>query len=99
MRGHRGLRPVLAVTAAAAVLVAAPALAIDRPFGTSRLYSPVYDALSPHRTGGMPEAFREIGRLAVADLELVLRGLPPQLCKRAEPETVGRMRSKPVARS
>jgi phosphoglycerate dehydrogenase-like enzyme len=55
--------------------------------------------LSPHRTGGMPEAFREIGRLAVADLELVLRGLPPQLCKRAEPETVGRMRSKPVARS
>jgi phosphoglycerate dehydrogenase-like enzyme len=55
--------------------------------------------LSPHRTGGMPEAFREIGRLAVADLELVLRGLPPQLCRRAEPETVGRMRSKPVARS
>ena len=47
----------------------------------------------------MPEAFLEIGRLAVADLELVLRGLPPVLCKRAEPETVGRMRSRPVARS
>ena len=55
--------------------------------------------LSPHRTGGMPEAFLEIGRLAVADLELVLRGLPPVLCKRAEAETVGRMRSRPVARS
>ena len=55
--------------------------------------------LSPHRTGGMPEAFREIGRLAVADLELVLRGLPPVLCKRAEAETVGRMRSRPVDRS
>jgi phosphoglycerate dehydrogenase-like enzyme len=55
--------------------------------------------LSPHRSGGMPEAFRDIGRLAVADLELVLRGLPPRLCKRAEPETVGRMRSRPVARS
>jgi phosphoglycerate dehydrogenase-like enzyme len=55
--------------------------------------------LSPHRTGGMPEAFLEIGRLAVADLELILRGLPPVLCKRAEPETVGRMRSRPVARS
>jgi phosphoglycerate dehydrogenase-like enzyme len=55
--------------------------------------------LSPHRAGGMPEAFREIGRLAVADLDLVLRGLPPQLCKRAEPETVGRMRSRPVERS
>ena len=55
--------------------------------------------LSPHRTGGMPEAFLEIGRLAVADLELILRGLPPVLCKRAEPETVGPLRSKPVARS
>jgi phosphoglycerate dehydrogenase-like enzyme len=55
--------------------------------------------LSPHRAGGMPEAFLEIGRLAVADLELVLRGLPPVVCKRAEPETVGRMRSRPVARS
>jgi phosphoglycerate dehydrogenase-like enzyme len=55
--------------------------------------------LSPHRTGGMPEAFLEIGRLAVADLELVLRGLPPSVCKRAEAETVGRLRSRPVARS
>jgi len=55
--------------------------------------------LSPHRTGGMPEAFLEIGRLAVADLELVLRGLPPVLCRRAEAETVDRMRSRPVARS
>jgi phosphoglycerate dehydrogenase-like enzyme len=55
--------------------------------------------LSPHRTGGMPEAFLEIGRLAVSDLELILRGLPPVVCKRAEPETVGRMRSRPVARS
>ena len=33
--------------------------------------------LSPHRAGGMPEAFLGIGRLAVGDLELVLRGLPP----------------------
>jgi len=55
--------------------------------------------LSPHRAGGMPEAFLEIGRLAVADLELILRGLPPVVCKRAEAETVGRMRSRPVARS
>lgn len=55
--------------------------------------------LSPHRAGGMREAFLEVGRLAVADLELVLRGLPPVCCKRAERETVGRMRSRPVARS
>jgi phosphoglycerate dehydrogenase-like enzyme len=52
--------------------------------------------LSPHRTGGMPEAFRAIGRLVVADLELVLRGLPPAACRRAERETVGRLRARPI---
>jgi phosphoglycerate dehydrogenase-like enzyme len=55
--------------------------------------------LSPHRAGGMREAFLEIGRLAVADLELISRGLPPACCKRAERETAGRMRSRPVERS
>jgi phosphoglycerate dehydrogenase-like enzyme len=55
--------------------------------------------LSPHRAGGMREAFLDIGRLAVTDLELVLRGLPPAVCKRAERETVGRMRSRAVERS
>jgi phosphoglycerate dehydrogenase-like enzyme len=55
--------------------------------------------LSPHRAGGLREAFLEIGRLAVTDLELILRGLPPVACKRAERETVGRMRSRPVERS
>jgi phosphoglycerate dehydrogenase-like enzyme len=52
--------------------------------------------LSPHRSGGMPEAFQAIGRLVVADLELILRGLPPVACRRAERETVGRMRSRPI---
>jgi phosphoglycerate dehydrogenase-like enzyme len=52
--------------------------------------------LSPHRTGGMPEAFQAIGRLVVADLELVLRGLPPVACRRAERETVARLRSRPI---
>jgi phosphoglycerate dehydrogenase-like enzyme len=55
--------------------------------------------LSSHRAGGMREAFLEIGRLAVADLELILRGLPPVCCKRAERETAGRLRSRPVATS
>ena len=52
--------------------------------------------LSPHRTGGMPEAFQAIGGLVVADLELVLRGLPPVACRRAERETVGRLRARPI---
>ena len=55
--------------------------------------------LSPHRAGGMREAFLQIGRLMVADLELIVQGLPPQACKRAERETAGRLRSRPVARS
>lgn len=53
--------------------------------------------LSGHRSGGMRESFLEIGRLVLADAGLVLRGLPPQVCKRAERETVARMRSRPVA--
>jgi phosphoglycerate dehydrogenase-like enzyme len=55
--------------------------------------------LSPHRAGGMREAFLAIGRLAVADLELITAGLPPVMCKRSDRETVGRLRSRPVERS
>lgn len=52
--------------------------------------------LSAHRTGGMPEALKDIGAQAVADIELILKGLPPVVCRRAQRETVGRSRSKPV---
>ena len=55
--------------------------------------------LSAHRAGGIAEAFLEIGRLVVSDLELVLRGLPPVSCRVAQPETVGRLRSMPVKKS
>lgn len=48
--------------------------------------------LSGHRTGGMTEAFHEIGRLAVGDTELVLRGLPPQLCRRGDAAIAGKFR-------
>jgi phosphoglycerate dehydrogenase-like enzyme len=55
--------------------------------------------LSAHRSGGMPEAFLEIGNMVVSDVELLLRGLPPTGCKVAQPETVSRFRGKPVATS
>jgi phosphoglycerate dehydrogenase-like enzyme len=55
--------------------------------------------LSAHRTGGMPEAFRRIGAMMVADAELILRGLAPQLCRRADPAIASRLRSKPVSLS
>jgi phosphoglycerate dehydrogenase-like enzyme len=53
--------------------------------------------LSAHRTGGTVDALFEIGRMAVADAELILRGLPPQMCRRADPSTAARLRSKPVS--
>jgi len=55
--------------------------------------------LSAHRTGGMPEALYLIGRMTVADAELILRGLPPQLCRRADPSVASRLRSKPIGTS
>jgi phosphoglycerate dehydrogenase-like enzyme len=55
--------------------------------------------LSAHRAGAMPEALYDIGRQTVADAEQILRGLPPVLCRRAQRETIGRSRSKPIART
>jgi phosphoglycerate dehydrogenase-like enzyme len=53
--------------------------------------------LSPHRAGALRDSLIEIGRQTVADADLVLRGLPPLSCRRAQRETVSRSRSKPVA--
>lgn len=53
--------------------------------------------LSAHRTGGTVDALFEIGRMAVADAELILKGLPPQMCRRADPSVAARLRSKPVS--
>jgi phosphoglycerate dehydrogenase-like enzyme len=53
--------------------------------------------LSAHRSGGIQEAFTEIGNMVVSDVELLLRGLPPISCRVAQPETVKRLKSKPVA--
>ncbi len=55
--------------------------------------------LSPHRAGAMTDSLLEIGRQTVADADLILRGLPPLSCRRAQRETVARSRSKPIARS
>ena len=52
--------------------------------------------LSPHRAGGIPQAFQTIGAMLVDDLDLVLRGLPPVRMQQAQPETVRRFYSKPA---
>ncbi|HST84003.1 MAG TPA: NAD(P)-dependent oxidoreductase [Kineosporiaceae bacterium] len=52
--------------------------------------------LSPHRAGGIPQAFHSIGEMVCDDLELMARGLPPARLQIAAPELVGRYRNKPV---
>ncbi|QEN89723.1 hydroxyacid dehydrogenase [Labrys sp. KNU-23] len=54
---------------------------------------------SAHRTGGTTDALFEIGSMTVADLELILKDLPPQLCRRADPSIAGRLRSQPVSKT
>jgi phosphoglycerate dehydrogenase-like enzyme len=54
--------------------------------------------LSPHRAGALADSLYEIGRQTVADAALILRGLPPLSCRRAQRETVLRSRSKPIER-
>ncbi|MEI6032811.1 MAG: hydroxyacid dehydrogenase [Verrucomicrobiae bacterium] len=53
--------------------------------------------LQAHRAGNIPEIWPWMGHMVVDDLEQVLRGLPPQRCQRAQWETVGKIRSKPVS--
>jgi len=52
--------------------------------------------LSAHRAGALDLAFKRMGEMVMEDLALLDRGLPPQVCRRAERETVARFRSKPV---
>ena len=52
--------------------------------------------LQAHRAGNIPEIWPRMGQMVVDDLEMILRGLPPQRCQRAQWETVSRLRSKPV---
>jgi phosphoglycerate dehydrogenase-like enzyme len=52
---------------------------------------------SAHRAGALDAAFKRMGELVLDDMALLDRGLPPARCKRAERETVARLRSKPVA--
>lgn len=54
---------------------------------------------SAHRAGALDQAFTRMGDMVLEDMDLMDRGLPPMRCKRAERETVSRMRSKPVTRN
>ena len=51
---------------------------------------------SGHRAGGIPEAFAQIGDMALDDLRQIQRGLPPVRMQIAARELVGRYRNRPV---
>ena len=53
--------------------------------------------LSPHRAGGIPQAFSQIGAMVVDDLKLIERGLPPTRMQVAARELIGRYRNRPVS--
>lgn len=52
--------------------------------------------LCAHQAGALDGAIKHIGKMVAADAELIMRGLPPVLCKPAQPETVSMLRSKPI---
>lgn len=54
---------------------------------------------SPHRAGALTSALEQIGALVLEDLSQISRNLPPISCRRAERETVGMLRSKPIEAS
>jgi len=51
--------------------------------------------LSSHRTAGVRDAFYRIGDMAIDDLALILRGLPPVRMQAAKRETASLYKSKP----
>ncbi|HVL21531.1 MAG TPA: hydroxyacid dehydrogenase [Amaricoccus sp.] len=54
---------------------------------------------SAHRAGALSAALTRMGDMVLDDMALMDRGLPPVRLKRAERETVARMRSKPVEKT
>jgi phosphoglycerate dehydrogenase-like enzyme len=64
-----------------------------------RARSSNYSILCGHQAGALETAIKRIGKMVVSDAELIARGLPPILCKAAQPETVALFRSKPVSKT
>ena len=52
---------------------------------------------SANRAGALNTTFTEMGDIVYEDMMLINKNLPPRLCKRAERETVGLLRSKPIS--
>jgi phosphoglycerate dehydrogenase-like enzyme len=55
--------------------------------------------LCAHQAGALETAIKRIGKMVVADAELIARGLPPIMCKPAQLETVALFRSRPISKT
>jgi len=54
---------------------------------------------SAHRAGALTHALQQIGALVLEDLQQISAGLSPISCRRAERETISRLRSMPVQKT
>ena len=52
--------------------------------------------LSAHRAGNVPEIWRRVGEMVADDLQALFAGCAPTRMQRADPATVGKLRSPPV---
>jgi phosphoglycerate dehydrogenase-like enzyme len=52
--------------------------------------------LSAHRAGNVPEIWRRVGEMVADDLEALFAERPPTRMQRADPATVGKLRSRPI---
>lgn len=52
--------------------------------------------LSAHRAGNVPEIWRRVGEMVAGDLEALFAGRAPTRMQRADPATVGKLRSPPI---
>jgi phosphoglycerate dehydrogenase-like enzyme len=90
----------LVAAVASGHIVAASDVYPQEPLGTDHPVRRLKGFIrSAHRAGALDSAFKKMGDMVLEDMDLMDRGLPPMRCKRAERETVSRMRSKPVTRN
>jgi len=85
------------VAASGRIRVAADVFPVEPIPADERARTTPNTVLSAHRAGSVPEIWPTVGTMVVDDLEWILRGLPPRRLQRADPETVARYRSKPIA--
>lgn len=90
--------PALVDAVASGHVVAASDVYPEEPLGADHPVRQLGGFIrSAHRAGALDVAFKRMGDMVLEDMDLMDRGLPPMRCKRAERETVSRMRSRPVA--